>query len=191
MRTISWKSGNWINHPASSEIVGENFHVRTLPESDFWRNTSYGFIHDSGHALLVDFPDQSAMEVTFLLDFSGQFDQAGIIIHSDSEHWIKSGVETVDGIPQVGAVVTAKNSDWSLAPVPQWAGKEVTIRASRSGNAVTFRGRCDGEDRLIRVAPINPDLPWKAGLHCANPMSNVLEVVFTKWVTTDSDLNLH
>ena len=191
MKILSWNSGSWINHPASLEIVGGNLHIGTLPESDFWRTTSYGFIHDSGHALLVDFSDQSAMEVTFLLDFSGQFDQAGIIIHSDSEHWIKSGVETVDGIPQVGAVVTAKNSDWSLAPIPNWMGKDVTIRASRSGNAVTFRARCGGEDRLIRVAPINPDLPWKAGLHCASPLSNFLDVVFTKWVTTESDANLH
>lgn len=129
--------------------------------------------------------------MTFLLDFSGQFEQAGIIIHSDSEHWIKSGVETVDSIPQVGAVVTAKNSDWSLAPVSQWAGKEVTIRASRSGNAVTFRGRCDGDDQLIRVAPINPALTWRAGLHCASPMTKELDVIFTKWVTTDSDVDLH
>ena len=191
MKNISWDLGDWINRPSSTEIIGGNLSVCAVHESDFWRNTSYGFVHDSGHALLVDFPDQSAMEVTFLLDFSGQFDQAGIIIHSDSEHWIKSGVETVDGIPQVGAVVTAKNSDWSLAPVPHWAGKEVTIRASRSGNAVTFRGRCNGDDQLIRVAPINPDLPWKAGLHCASPISNILDVVFTKWVTTEADANLH
>ena len=188
---VPWVDATWLNHPASYEIIGPNLHVRTLHESDFWRNTSYGFVHDSGHALLVDFPDQSAMEVTFLLNFSGQFDQAGIIIHSDSEHWIKAGVETFDGEAYVVTVVTDQNSDWSMAPVPQWIGKEVTVRASRSGNAVTFRARCDREERLIRVAPINPDLPWRAGLHCASPTSESLEVVFTKWVTTDPDVSLH
>ena len=191
MKILHWDTGSWINHPALSEIVGANLLVRTLPESDFWRNTSYGFVHDSGHALLVDFPDQSAMEVTFVLGFSGQFDQAGIIIHSDSEHWIKAGVETFDGQACVVTVVTAQNSDWSMAPIPQWIGKEVTVRASRSGNAVTFRARCSGEDRLIRVAPIHPDLPWRAGLHCASPMSDSLEVVFTKWVTAAPDASLH
>ena len=191
MNTLSWDSGKWLNNPASSEIIGSNIQIRTVHESDFWRNTSYGFIHDSGHALLVDFPDQSAMEVTFVLDFSGQFDQAGIIIHSDSEHWIKAGVETFDGQACVVTVVTAQNSDWSMAPIPQWIGKEVTVRASRSGNAVTFRARCGDEDRLIRVAPINPDLPWRAGLHCASPMSDSLEVVFTKWVTAEPDASLH
>ena len=191
MKNLHWDTGSWINQPALSEIIGPNLHVRTMHESDFWRNTSYGFIHDSGHALLVDCPDQSAMEVTFVLDFSGQFDQAGIIIHSDSEHWIKAGVETFDGQASVVTVVTAQNSDWSMAPIPQWIGKEVTVRASRSGNAVTFRARCGDEDRLIRVAPINPDLPWRAGLHCASPMSDSLEVVFTKWVTAEPDASLH
>ena len=191
MKNISWDLGDWINRPSSTEIIGGNLSVCAVHESDFWRNTSYGFVHDSGHALLVDFLDQSAMEVTFLLDFSGQFDQAGIIVHSDSEHWIKAGVETFDGEAYVVTVVTAQNSDWSMAAIPQWIGKEVTVRASRSGNAVTFRARCEGEERLIRVAPINPDLPWRAGLHCASPTSESLEVVFTKWVTTDPDVSLH
>ena len=191
MKILPWHGATWLNQPTSSEIIGHNLHIRTRPKSDFWRNTSYGFIHDSGHALLVDFPDQSAMEVTFLLDFTGQFDQAGIIVHSDSEHWIKAGVETFDGEAYAVTVVTAQNSDWSMAPIPQWIGKEVTVRASRSGNAVTFRARCDGGERLIRVAPINPDLPWRAGLHCASPRSDSLDVVFTKWVSTDADASLH
>lgn len=191
MNALSWDSGSWVNEPQSSEIAGDNFHVKAKFESDFWRYTSYGFVHDSGHAYLVDFPDQSAMEVTFLLNFSGQFDQAGIIVHSDSEHWIKAGVETFDGDAQVVTVVTAENSDWSMAPISQWIGKPVTVRASRSGNAVTFRARCDGEDRLIRVAPINPTLGWRAGLHCASPTSSNLEVVFTKWVCAEADATLH
>jgi regulation of enolase protein 1 (concanavalin A-like superfamily) len=163
----------------------------TAPESDFWRNTSYGFIHDSGHALVTDFPNGAAMEVSFILDYIGQFDQAGIIIYSDSEYWIKAGVESADGLPQVGAVVTALNSDWSLAPVPHWMGKEVTVRASRDGNALTIRARCEDEDQLIRVAPIDPSRVWKAGPHCASPMSAYLNVRFTHWLQGAADLTLH
>ncbi len=191
MENIPWDSGRWVNEPQSSEIVGNNLHVTAIFESDFWRHTSYGFVHDSGHALLVDLPDQSAMEVTFTLNFYGQFDQAGIIVYSDSEHWIKAGVETFDGEAYVVTVVTAQYSDWSMAPVDHWIGKEVTVRASRSGNAITFRARCEGEDRLIRVAPISPELSWRAGLHCASPTSSNLEVVFTKWVSTEADASLH
>jgi hypothetical protein len=173
--------------------VHENTHLKvtTIHESDFWRNTSYGFVHDSGHALLTDFPANSSMEVTFTLDYSGQFDQAGIIVHSDSQHWIKAGVESADGLPQVGAVVTSINSDWSLAPVAGWFGKEVTVRASRTHDALTIRARCGDEDQLIRLAPIDSSLSWSAGPHCASPVSTSLEAMFIRWTHGDADLTLH
>ena len=191
MKEISWSQGAWLNQPLN--VVEENSHLKvtTVHESDFWRNTSYGFIHDSGHALLKDFPANSSMEVTFILDYSGQFDQAGIIVHSDSQHWIKAGVESADGFPQVGAVVTSVNSDWSLAPVVHWFGKEVTVRASRTTDALTIRARCGDDDQLIRLAPIDPTLRWSAGPHCASPVSTSLDVTFTHWAHGNADLALH
>jgi regulation of enolase protein 1 (concanavalin A-like superfamily) len=191
MKEISWSQGVWLNPPA--EAVQENSHLKvtTIYESDFWRNTSYGFVHDSGHALLTDFSVNSSMEVTFILDYSGQFDQAGIIIHSDSQHWIKAGVESADDLPQVGAVVTSINSDWSLAPVADWFGKEVTVRASRTHDALTIRARCGDEDQLIRLAPIDGCLAWSAGPHCASPVSTSLKVTFIRWTHGDADLTLH
>ena len=191
MKEISWSQGVWLNPPA--EAVHENSHLKvtTIHESDFWRNTSYGFVHDSGHALLTDFPAHSSMEVTFILDYSGQFDQAGIIVYSDSQYWIKAGVESADGFPQVGAVVTSINSDWSLAPVADWFGKEVTVRASRTTDALTIRARCGEDDQLIRLAPIDSSLSWSAGPHCASPVSRSLDATFIRWTHGDADLTLH
>jgi regulation of enolase protein 1 (concanavalin A-like superfamily) len=191
MKEIPWEQGIWLNPPVKATQEKSNLKVTTIHESDFWRNTSYGFVHDSGHALLSDFPVNSSMEVTFVLDYSGQFDQAGIIVYSDSQHWIKAGVESADGFPQVGAVVTSVNSDWSLAPVPGWMGKLVTVRASRTTDALTIRARCDEEDQLIRLAPIDASLSWRGGPHCASPISNSLEVTFTQWTHGDADLALH
>jgi regulation of enolase protein 1 (concanavalin A-like superfamily) len=191
MKEISWDQGVWLNPPVNTVEVNSQLKVTTAHESDFWRNTSYGFVHDSGHALLTDFPAHSSMEVTFILDYSGQFDQAGIIVHSDSQHWIKAGVESADGFPQVGAVVTSINSDWSLAPVPTWMGKQVTVRASRTTDALTIRARCGEDDQLIRLAPIDASLPMSAGPHCASPVSTSLEVTFTCWTHGDADLTLH
>ena len=191
MKEILWEQGVWLNPPANSVQENSHLKVTTIHESDFWRNTSYGFVHDSGHALLRDFPVNSSMEVTFVLNYSGQFDQAGIIVHSDSQHWIKAGVESADGLPQVGAVVTAINSDWSLAPVPTWMGKQVTVRASRTTDALTIRARCGEEDQLIRLAPINASLSWSAGPHCASPVSQSLDVTFTLWAQGEADSALH
>ena len=191
MKAIPWDQGEWLNPPVSSLQENAQLKVTTVHESDFWRNTSYGFVHDSGHALLTDFPANSSMEVTFVLDYSGQFDQAGIIVHSDSQHWIKAGVESADGSPQVGAVVTSINSDWSLAPVPQWLGKLITVRASRTSDALTIRARCGEDDQLIRLAPIDSTLKWSAGPHCASPISTSLDITFTHWTHGDADLALH
>ena len=191
MKEIEWSQGHWLNQPLNVLQEGSELKVSTVHESDFWRNTSYGFVHDSGHALLTDFPANSSMEVTFLLDYVGQFDQAGIIIHSDSQHWIKAGVESADGRPQVGAVVTSINSDWSLAPVPQWFGKQVTVRASRTTDALTIRARCGDDDQLIRLAPIDASLSWRGGPHCASPISESLEITFTRWTHGEADLTLH
>jgi regulation of enolase protein 1 (concanavalin A-like superfamily) len=191
MKEIEWSQGHWLNQPLNVLQEGSELKVSTVHESDFWRNTSYGFVHDSGHALLTDFPANSSMEVTFLLDYVGQFDQAGIIVHSDSQHWIKAGVESADGRPQVGAVVTSINSDWSLAPVPQWFGKQVTVRASRTTDALTIRARCGDDDQLIRLAPIDASLSWRGGPHCASPISESLEITFTRWTHGEADLTLH
>ena len=61
------------------------------------------------------------MEVSFRLDFSAQFDQAGAFVRVDERTWTKAGVEVSDGEAQLGAVVTREFSDWSVGPVPEWA----------------------------------------------------------------------
>jgi regulation of enolase protein 1 (concanavalin A-like superfamily) len=191
MEEISWSQGVWLNPPVHVVQESSQLKVTAAHESDFWRNTSYGFVHDSGHALLKEFPAHSSMEVTFVLNYSGQFDQAGIIVYSDSQHWIKAGVESADGLPQVGAVVTSINSDWSLAPVPAWMGKEVTVRASRTTDSLTIRVRCGEVDQLVRLAPIDASLSWSAGPHCASPVSQSLDVTFTRWHQGEADSTLH
>ena len=140
---------------------------------------------------MTDFPEGSAVEVSFILDYNQQFDQCGIFIFSDDEHWVKSGVEYSDGAPQLGAVVTDVKSDWSVAPVPQWFGKEVTIRASRSGDAITLRAKCDGDFQLVRVLPINPDIKWLAGPMFCSPTRAGLKVRLTRWATGSADSALH
>ena len=160
--------------------------------SDAWLHTSYGFVHDTAHALLVPMPQQSAVEVDFLIDYDAQFDQAGAWLHVSSTHWVKAGVEVADGVAQVGAVVTEGRSDWSVAPVADWVGRLVTVRLSRSGDAVTVRARAAGEPfRLVRVLPLQPELEVSAGPYCASPTRAGLTVRFTAWRTGPADAALH
>lgn len=192
MQKIDWNKGTWFNQPPNIKYEDNSMLITTAFESDLWRSTSYGFIHDSAHGLLIDFPDKSAVEVSFILDYEQQFDQAGVLVRADSEHWIKSGIEFADGTPQIGAVVTDIKSDWSVAPINEWYKKEVTIRTSRDGDAVTVRARCGEENwRLVRLAPINPLYQWKAGPFCASPTREGLVVRFMNFEYGEADKSLH
>ena len=191
MKTIAWSEGSWTRKPVSISQDGNSLNVEAAAESDWWRTTAYGFIHDDGHALVKDFPQDSAMEVSFILDYKEQFDQCGIFITSDEENWIKAAVEFCDGYPQVGAVVTATMSDWSTGRVSEWMGKEVTVRVSRTGDAVTVRAGCEGDMRLVRVAPLDPARSWKAGPLLCAPSRAGLVTTITSWSEGPADSDLH
>jgi regulation of enolase protein 1 (concanavalin A-like superfamily) len=189
---VLWKSGVWTALPVAAEESEGRLLVTAAEGSDAWRHTGYGFVHEDEHALLDGWDGGRAVEVSFIAAFEAQFDQAGLMIRVDAEHWIKAGVEFADGAPQVGAVVTAGKSDWSVAPVPEWAGHEVTIRATRFADAVIIRARVEDEPwRLVRLAPLDPDAEAKAGPYCCAPSRAGLTVAFTSWRLAEPDAALH
>ncbi|MFW7415559.1 DUF1349 domain-containing protein [Demequina sp. SO4-18] len=187
------RDGEWTTEPVRAEwTAGGELLVEAREESDAWRTTSYGFVHDDAHALLAPLGAREAIEVTFVLDYDQQFDQAGVMIRVDESTWIKAGVEVSDGSPQVGAVVTRGVSDWSVAPVPEWVGREITIRASRDGDAITVRARAGDEPwRLVRVAPLSPTADARAGLFCCAPTRAGLVVRFVGHRRSEPDAALH
>ena len=192
MPDIAWTSGEWTHQPAVVEQVGGDLHVTAAEGSDAWRTTSYGFVHETEHALLAPFPLDGAVEVEFTAAFSHQFDQAGAFVRVSAEHWVKAGVEYADGRPHVGAVVTNGCSDWSLAPAPRWIDRRVRVRVSRAGDALTIRaGLADGELQLVRVLPFAPDLVASAGPFTCAPTRSGLTVAFHSWRSTAPDESLH
>jgi uncharacterized protein len=190
--TLDWQDGQWLNEPVATEGVGRDLVVTAVQGSDLWRTTAYGFVHDSGHALLHALAPGEATEVSFVLDYGQQFDQAGVLLRSTEAAWLKAGVEISDGVAQVGAVVTHGLSDWSVAPVPHWPGSLVTVRVSRGDDAVTVRAK-GGTDswRLVRVAPWPVDAPTRAGPYCCAPTRSGLRVRFTNWSIGPADGSLH
>jgi uncharacterized protein len=187
-----WAEGTWLNPPVSAQPDGNSLVVITRKDSDFWRNTAYGFVHDSGHALLVELAVGEAVEVTFLVDFDQQFDQAGLMLRLDERNWIKAGVELTDGVPHVGAVVTREDSDWSMWPVPSWTGDAVTVRASRAADSVTIRVRAGARKwQLLRLAPLQAPGPVGAGPFACSPTGDGLLATFLDFATGPADADLH
>lgn len=186
------RDGAWSTEPVRADLQGERLIVEANEKSDAWQVTSYDMVHDSAHALLEPLGKSEAIEVSFILDYDQAYDQAGLMVRVDEATWIKAGVEMSDGAPQVGAVVTNGKSDWSTAPVPEWIGREVTVRASRDGDAVTIRARVEDEPwRLVRLAPLDPAADARAGLYCCAPSRAGLEVTFTRYYRGAPDESLH
>ncbi|WP_316758057.1 DUF1349 domain-containing protein [Streptomyces herbicida] len=192
LRKVAWSEGTWLNAPPDYREEGKDLVVATAGGSDFWRHTAYGFVRDDGHALLADLPDTAAVEVTFTAEFLTRYDQAGLMVRVHDALWVKAGVELTDGAPHVGAVVTRRLSDWSLAPVPDWSGRPVTVRASRFGGALVIRARCDGGPwRLLRVAPWPAGVASMAGPYCCSPGRSGLLVRFGGFFVGPADSGLH
>jgi len=190
---IDWSVGRWTHDPVATRISPEGILYATAVEgSDAWRHTSYGFVHDTEHALIAPLAPNSAMEVEFGTPFSQQFDQAGIFVRASDERWVKAGIEFADGVPQIGAVVTDGRSDWSAAPAPEWGGARVTFRISWSDDALTIRARLGESNwQLVRLLPFEASGGVSAGPFLCAPTRAGLEVPFYDWRTGAPDESLH
>ncbi|MBO0981402.1 DUF1349 domain-containing protein [Microbacterium sp. SD291] len=188
---IAWTEGAWTHAPVALSADG-HLDVTAAEGSDAWRRTAYGFVHDTEHALLAPLAVGEAIEVSFRAPWDGQFDQAGAFVRIDEERWVKAGVEYADGHLGLGAVVTDRNSDWSVGWVDEWHGSEITVRVSRWPDALIVRARADeGEWRLVRVAPFDGDAEASAGPFLAAPTRAGLTVRFTRWERSAADAALH
>jgi len=180
----------WLNEP-DWRVVDDELEVRAQEGSDFWRHTSYGFVHDSGHALLRPLGPDRACEVDVLASMSEQFDQAGLLVRVSETHWLKAGLELADGALGVGAVLTDGRSDWSTTPVP-WTGTWVRFRISRGPDSLTVRARPDGGDwQLVRVVPFTPVGEVAAGPFACSPTREGYVARFRDLTTTAADRDLH
>jgi regulation of enolase protein 1 (concanavalin A-like superfamily) len=152
----------WLNEPARWTGSLDALTVECEPGTDFWRTTHYGFVRDSGHFAFE--PLEDSVEVRFRGDFAAQYDQAGLMLRVDAEHWIKAGIELADGRAWLSVVVTRGLSDWSQQPAPApGADGFWSVRAVRDRDSVQLL--CD--DQPIRLAPLSGTIV--AGPMCAAP----------------------
>lgn len=189
---VPWSSGRWTHEPAAVEEQGDDLLVTAAAESDAWRLTSYGFVHDTENALVAPFRPGTAVEVEYTAVFSEQFDQAGLFIRASDEVWVKAATEFSDGELSAGAVVTHGRSDWSLSPASDWLGERVLIRASWADDAITIRGGIAGGPlRLLRVFPFEDADCVEAGPLVCSPTRAGLTIPFHAWRVTPADAALH
>lgn len=187
----------WLNTPPDYDLVSQGNHkgLRVMPagQTDFWQRTFYSppLVKTNGHALLREVParlEQWSAEVRFSLeDARHQFDQAGLMVYSDPEHWLKAGVEVVDGAPRMSCVVTSGCSDWSV--VPWQSVTDVALRISYIRNSFALEYEAAGKWHFYRIAPSTTPAGSKTtgvGVFCCAPKEAGMATMFHSFSVSDS-----
>jgi regulation of enolase protein 1 (concanavalin A-like superfamily) len=176
---IDLNAMNWLNEPAHWSFNDGSLHVSTDASTDFWRITHYGFARDNGHFYYQVQSGDFEAGVCIIGQYRSRYDQAGLMIRVDAQHWIKTGIEYVDGIQQASAVVTRTFSDWSVRPY-QLEPERIWLKLTRQRDFVEINISTDGQTfDLLRLAYFSPDIPLQVGPMCASPDGTGFEVLFT------------
>ena len=169
---------NWLNEPPAWSLTGDVLRVTSAPTTDFWRNTHYGFIRDSGHLYYRQMPGDLVAEVKVSGAYASLYDQAGLMVRLNNSHWMKCGIEFVDGVQHASVVVTHDFSDWSVVPVPSNPAS-VWLRVTRRKEAIAVHYSLDGQQyTMLRMAYLMPAEAAMVGPMCASPEGTGFSATF-------------
>jgi regulation of enolase protein 1 (concanavalin A-like superfamily) len=164
-----WQSFQWLNPPDKWEIADGRLSVDVSPKSDFWRKTHYGFVRDSGHFFHRQIAGDFVAQVRFRGEYSALYDQGGLMLRASDQHWLKCGIEYVNGTQQASVVATNDFSDWSVTPL-RMNPHEVWFRVARQDCSLEVFYSLDGEDySMLRIAYLKCSRDLNVGVMCAAP----------------------
>lgn len=168
----------WYNEPSQWEVQGNTLTVQAGAGTDFWRLTYNGIIRDNGHFYWQSCEGDFQAQVKFSAEYAATYDHAGIMVRVDEQHWLKCGVELIDGVQYASAVITREYSDWSVVKLPDNPGA-LWLRVKRQGITLEIYFSLDGEQyELLRQAYLSSAASMQVGLMCASPEGKGLPVSF-------------
>ncbi|WP_323199228.1 DUF1349 domain-containing protein [Nostoc sp. UHCC 0251] len=171
----------WYNEPPVWEVKDEAIAITSGAKTDFWRETHYGFIRDNGHFFYQKIQGDFIAEVKISGQYQDLYDQAGLMVRLDELNWLKCGIEFVNGVQQVSAVVTRNYSDWSVIPMPQ-NPSAIWVRVTRRGTAIEVEYSLNGtEYTMLRLTYLTPAETVSVGVMCASPEGNGFQMRFEKF----------
>lgn len=159
----------WLNRPDKWNIKDGTITVTSDRNTDFWRKTHYGFIRDNGHFYCQQVTGDFTAEVRVSGKYRDLYDQAGLMVRLNETVWLKCGIELVEGMQQVSAVVTHDYSDWSIVPMPDNPAA-IWLRVIRQGEAVEIDYSLDRKEyTMLRMGYLTCDRTLDVGIMCASP----------------------
>ena len=177
----------WLNEPASWQRTGDVLTVSVDPSTDFWRETGYGYIRDSGHVYGEVLAGDLDVSVRMRCTLGTQYDQAGVMLRADERTWLKTGVEFFEGRARLSTVLTLGRSSWMVTDLPEGTD-EIVLRVSRRGDAVEVRYVIeDGPPELAALVFMPPGREVLAGVMAAAPEGPGFRVTFHDLRITERD----
>ena len=178
----SWLRGAWLNEPkVHCALTDETLEVVTDQETDFWRETHYGFTRDSGHFFGVQTPSGFTCQFRIRGQFEALYDQAGIMVRVNERQWVKAGIELSDGRAMLSSVRTDQNSDWATAPYDA-DPTDFWMRATLKDDVLRMQVSSDGRRwPLVRLCPFPATSSCLVGPMACSPKRRGLRVLFSEW----------
>lgn len=181
LQQMTWFNppAQWTGHPAEKLTFTVDSHT------DYWQVTHYGFKRDNGPYYYQEISGNFEASVKITGAYKELFHQAGLMIRIDEKNWIKTGIEYVDGVQNVSAVVTREVSDWSVVP-RQDSPPSVWLKLLRKGDYVEIRYSFDNKKYdMLRLAYFPPDVKVQIGIVAAAPGEKSFAVVAEEFKVTD------
>lgn len=171
----------WFNEPADWSLAGAELRVATDANTDFWRETHYGFTRDNGHFFgakaVGDFTAQVRVQATY----EQLYDQAGLMVRIDPATWVKAGIELSDGHALLSTVLTVGRSDWAVGTYAGNPG-DFWLRVTLAAGVLRFQVSPGGQSwPLLRLAPFPRADFYRIGPMCCTPERAGLQVRFSEF----------
>ncbi len=175
---------NWFNEPSSWEVEDGNLKMQVTPQSDYWRITHYGFTVDDGPFYYTTRGGEFEVSVKITGNYKTRFDQMGLMLRIDEEHWIKTGIEYVDGVYNFSTVVTDVHSSWSVVELAE-KPESLWIKAIRRIDAVEIFYSLDGVNyKMSNVAYLPENKAVMVGMMAASPDGDGFNALFESFSVT-------
>ncbi len=179
----------WIRQPENFLITDNKIEIITLPNTDLWQRTYYGFQNDNAPVLQTATNEKYfSFVVKTEFDSKTRFDQCGIVIYLDSENWLKASVEYENhSFQRLGSVVTNYGySDWATTDIPADI-KSVWYRLSRRESDYLIEFSYNGIDfkqmRICHLAKGAQTINF--GIYACSPEQSSFKATFTQMEITD------
>ena len=194
---------DWLHHPTSwntfdesgeaegaggsADVLDETLVLFPPAKKDFWSKTFYSpeLVKHDASALLAAVPsDEATIGISFHFTPISQFDQAGILVYLDDDHWMKCGIEYCDNSPRLSVVVCNGFSDWSTQ---LWTGFGARLKVHKvlQADSVVVEAAPIGSDEFhfVRIAHLSSTpiiasaayeegkKSWRVGPYAASPIA--------------------